>query len=467
MSNKHILPFLFIVLLANFALAQINAVFEPSEATIRQNETATFLLTIEHGSSETEFFELFSPDIVWDIRPDRPLRVEPNKEFVAKVYVKPLKVAPGTYGIPLDVRIAGTREEVKTNLVLEILPIVDTGETYLPAFKGNASMPAMVDPRNEVKVALDIQNLNRRNLSDVNIKLRSEHINRDYVMSLATLEKKGFEFTITLDPKTEPKKGILRISLIKSELDKTFQYDVPPLKYEIVKFGGVETVVETQKEWFMRTYAVTLTNNGNTEVQDTFAFPSNVVQSILTIAEPEGKAVGGFLTWDLRLAAGQSLRIKITRNYRVLVGILLLAGLGAAFYYAFRSPVVLRKSIRIVREEDNATELKVKIDVRNRSKNELTEVEVSDIIPAIAEPVHQFEIGTLEPTKILKHEHKGTILKWTIDVLEPNEERVLTYRIRTRYTIVGGLSLPAAQARVVTKSGSVKTSTSNTASLEK
>ncbi len=128
---------------------------------------------------------------------------------------------------------------------------------------------------------------------------------------------------------------------------------------------------------------------------------------------------------------------------------------------------MLRKSFRIVRtQEDGITDLKVKLDVKNRSNKELTEVEVMDMIPPIAELVREFDVGTLAPEKIVKNEKKGTVLKWIIDVLEPNEQRVITYKITTKFSIIGGLSLPVSQARVATKSGSIRTAVSNIAGVE-
>lgn len=459
--------FVLFMLAVQGVFSQISAVLEPGEAVIKQNETAVFLLTVSHDYAETKFFELYSADVIWDIRPDRPLRVEPKKEFVAKVFVRPLKVAPGTYGIPLTIKIAGTREHVRQDIVLDVLPMIDNGQTYLPAFKGNASMPRKIDPRSEVKIALDVMNLNRRNLSDVNIKIRSDFLNKDFVISLDPLEKKGLEFTLALDSRTEPRKDMLRISIIKSELDKTFQYDLPAIEYEVVKYGGIETSVEEQKFWFIREYGITLVNNGNTEAVDVFAFPSNIFQSLFSRYSSEGKKVSGFMTWDVRLAPGQSIKIHIVRNYRTIIGMLFFAALGWFLYYLFRSPLVLRKSFRIVRtQEDGITDLKVKLDIKNRSNNELTEVEVMDMIPPIAELVREFDVGTLAPEKIVKNEKKGTVLKWIIDVLEPNEQRVITYKITTKFSIIGGLSLPVSQARVATKAGTVKTAVSNIAGVE-
>src|SRR3989344_3938979 len=65
-----LIPALFLALLAIFlpsTFAQtatvISATIDPTEAIIKQNETATFLLTLSHDSAQTEFFELYSPDV--------------------------------------------------------------------------------------------------------------------------------------------------------------------------------------------------------------------------------------------------------------------------------------------------------------------------------------------------------------------------------------------------------------------
>jgi hypothetical protein len=114
-----------------------------------------------------------------------------------------------------------------------------------------------------------------------------------------------------------------------------------------------------------------------------------------------------------------------------------------ALYYMFRSPVVAYKSSEILSlRHGGISELKIQLDVRNRSKTILKNVHIIDKLPNLLDYQKETKVGLLEPDRVLRHEKKGTILKWDCGSLEPFEERVLTYRAVSRLSILGGLSLP-------------------------
>ena len=68
-------------------------------------------------------------------------------------------------------------------------------------------------------------------------------------------------------------------------------------------------------------------------------------------------------------------------------------------------------------------------------------IEVIDRVPNIADLEKGLTIGTLHPTKILKHEKKGTIIKWVIDDLDTGDERVISYKIKSHLSILGEFNL--------------------------
>ncbi len=88
--------------------------------------------------------------------------------------------------------------------------------------------------------------------------------------------------------------------------------------------------------------------------------------------------------------------------------------------------------------------MKVMINIHNRGKTTVKEIEVLDRIPNIADLQGDISIGTLRPIKIKKHDQKGTILKWVIDELGPGDERVITYKIKSHLPIIGEFKLAQA-----------------------
>ena len=90
--------------------------------------------------------------------------------------------------------------------------------------------------------------------------------------------------------------------------------------------------------------------------------------------------------------------------------------------------------------------MKVIINVRNRGTRRLEHIEVTDIISNIANIEKDLYIGTLQPTK-MHHAKEGSVIKWDIDKLDPSEERVITYKIKSSLAILGDFTLKAAIAR--------------------
>jgi hypothetical protein len=92
-------------------------------------------------------------------------------------------------------------------------------------------------------------------------------------------------------------------------------------------------------------------------------------------------------------------------------------------------------------------------------------VNIIDKVPHIAEVLKDFEMGTLHPTKVLKHAKKGTLIKWEVKELDKFEERVLAYKIKSRLSVLGEFKLPVAVAKFSTLSGKERSTHSNSVSL--
>ena len=62
-----------------------------------------------------------------------------------------------------------------------------------------------------------------------------------------------------------------------------------------------------------------------------------------------------------------------------------------------------------------------------------------------------FKVGSLHPEKIVRHAKKGTLLKWNLGDMEKGDERVLSYKVKSRLTILGSFTLPAAVCKFAVK----------------
>ena len=103
--------------------------------------------------------------------------------------------------------------------------------------------------------------------------------------------------------------------------------------------------------------------------------------------------------------------------------------------------------------KEGISEMKIIIHLKNRTSDVVNNIFISEKIPRLGELIKESYLGTLEPSKILIHEKRGTIVKWELPSLEPFEERIITYRIKSKLSIVGGIRLPPTRVKFDTKKG--------------
>ncbi|HLF54440.1 MAG TPA: hypothetical protein VI612_01850, partial [Candidatus Nanoarchaeia archaeon] len=128
--------------------------------------------------------------------------------------------------------------------------------------------------------------------------------------------------------------------------------------------------------------------------------------------------------------------------------LLLLAVIGLVVYFKFRSPIVVRKNATVLStEEGGISELKVVIEFVNRSNKTVRHLRIMDLVPRLADVIKEFKETILAPSKVVPHSNRGTLVRWDIDFVEPKEHRILTYKVRSQLSILGGLKLPVAAVR--------------------
>ena len=155
-------------------------------------------------------------------------------------------------------------------------------------------------------------------------------------------------------------------------------------------------------------------------------------------------------------------KLIVTKNYRPAIYLTLTMIIIAMMYFIYRSPITLKKEgIVIGSPKEGISELKILVHIRNRSSELIDDLMLSDLVPALSTLVKEKQIGSLSPSKILKHQKKGTLIRWKIEVLEPFEERIITYRVKTKMAIVGGLNLPSAKVKFKSNKGTDRILKSN------
>jgi len=451
--------------------ASFDATATPINDRIIIDEFATFELTVKNNLGKADEYRIYTLAFpTWDIRTEPianpiTLELEPGEEGSVELVVDPLKIRDiGAYQVGVNVRSKLTNNVITVPLKVTILSTEPLIQGYVPTVVTGVEIPKKIDPRQEVPIKISLNNQNIIDYPDLVIKLESDLIRETINVQLGPKEDKTLELTANLDPLTPPQEDNLVVSVFKG--DRSI---INPIvrKIEIIEYEQQELIKEDKKFLLTRSYYDFVSNNN--EYEGKFKVETTLLDSIFsstnlkanTITE-DGKR---YFVFDIKLE-NNSMQVIITKNFIPLFAAILLLIAAVISYYVLRSPfLMIKEASNTVKSEGGISEMTVILHIKNRSKNKIREIEITDYIPALVTVGHDVSIGSLQPTKVLRHEKKGTTLvKWSIDTLDASEERVLSYRIKSKLSILGSFSLPVANA-VFKSNDKTMTSTSNRLSV--
>ena len=284
-------------------------------------------------------------------------------------------------------------------------------------------------------------------LSDLKIKIQSEmpEFVKELSVNLPPLEKKTVEFTISPNKYQQPKDYTLFFVFEKNgEVAKIIEQKVeilsllPDFKTEV---KGETIVLKTFNE-------LIATNEGNVLNTQTVKHPISLWKSLITISNGKTQKIEGerYLTWEATLSPNESVALNFTTNYRILLYVLIVLIVGASFYFYVQSPLVISKEAITTRDgedQDTLSEIKITLEVKNKTTKPIKEINITDLVPGIANVEKSLELGTLRPKEV-RHTKQGTKVIWSLAELDAHEHRLITYKVKAKLNIVGTFSLPRA-----------------------
>ena len=305
--------------------------------------------------------------------------------------------------------------------------------------------PSRASPGTQHLVSVSLENKGTEQLSNLNIFYTTPFFNAEDTLSLepfGTAEKK---FTLEVPPLVEPGEYTLTIRLFNGNIIKGSEN----VNLIIKEQTNVEEGENIQKKFLGYTVEIIRKNNGNTGVEKTVLYPTGTFSNWFTKTEPEGaikyEGEKKYYQWSINIGPGETYKINITTDYKpifftIIIALLLL---GIALYLKKRDIRVLKTILKIT--ENKTTDFldcKVLLHVKNRTENELYNVKVIDIIPRVLK-IELDHFGTLKPDKVFEGT-AGTRLIWIIKKLDSGDEVVITYRLTSKVSLLGKITLPAA-----------------------
>ncbi|MBU4492989.1 MAG: hypothetical protein KKA61_01325 [Nanoarchaeota archaeon] len=454
------------------ALSEFAVDYEAVKDKVVYREPAEFYISIKNNQNFNDKFKIsFGINPKWSTQivppKDSSVSIASGATKKVRVLIMPVsEMPPSLYRIPVTVK------SLKTNLLEKIyIPIyLKSGKLagdYQPTVTVKVSIPDEINPKENIRIMIDLRNRNILNITDMKIKLSSILINKETATSLGPLEEKTIIVTYSFNPLEPPKKDTVTLNLyVNGESIRTIE-NIP---VEIIAYSDIIESLELEKSFLKTEKKITYTNDGNIRKQKTLKIKMGFFEDIVTSTNPktyvlkeDGKR---YRALDVDLKPGAKTEIMLVKNFRPLVLIITITAVLLILYFIFRSDVVVKKQAVVLgTKEGGITEMKIIMNVMNRTARPIKNVAIIDNVPNIADIQKEFQIGTLKPTKIVTHERKGNLIKWNIDFLEKYEERIITYKIKSKLSILGKFKLPPAVIKYENEKGKDVITHSNSVSL--
>ena len=442
----------------------------PVKDKIFKEEEALFNVTVTNNGEGEEKFK-FKTDVLWD------MMSEPLSDYFSGMVVPAgsskttlLKLSPPIYTSigpqKLDLEVTSTSDD-DTEVIAITIYIQSTAyhQGYMPYIVTTLFVdPIKWDPRNKLTAKVKLKNTNILNLSNVMIDLTTQNglMHKKREISLDPLEERTEIFIISLSPQITPGKDVI-VAEVRSN-GEIFPPDL--VNIEIVSYSNFDKE-ESLEEGFLKTKtSVEILNDGNDVGSELYKVQTSLFRSIFTYTSPRAKTMREdgktYLVWELVLEPSEKITIEYSENYRSLLALIIIVSVIIYLYFLMRSQVVITKKAEVLKtEEGGISKIKITLNVKNRSKNKLEHIKLIEKIPKIAGLIKEDYVGTLRPSKILTHDVKGTLLKWNIDSLEGFEERMITYKIVSKLSILGTFVISPSVAKFKNTKGKITITHSN------
>jgi hypothetical protein len=455
LQRRSILIVLLAVLLLHAAHALSYSLnVNPIQNDIDRNQSATYEVVISNFESVEVDFQIYSIDPAWNVKVEPlDLSVPSNTQRTFSLSLRPTSSANfGTQGVTVNFKELNSGTLVKKTVVLSLRNPDAVPQTYSPTVSLDVAMPYDVDPRSPIPLRLELHNSNSLNISNLTILVSSPHFSSASVIKLAPLSVHTEDIAgLHTEPTTPPGEAEVSIKLLYQ--GKVINQIVK--NYKIKEYTQVQQHVNESKHFFKTDKTIEIRNDGNVRNVATVSVATSFVKSLFissSLPYENGASNGQrVIFWSIPLEPGETRSIVYTENYRILVLLFLLAIICIAAYLLMRSPLVAVKEAVAVAHSDGVSNIKVRVFVKNRSAKAMQHIQVTDKVPSLVDVLKTESPGSLAPSKIAVSEKQGTLLRWELDELEPFEERILTYQVKSKLKIIGRMKLPNARIRFTYK----------------
>ena len=326
---------------------------------------------------------------------------------------------------------------------------------YEPDVRVLTNVPTKLDPNRQHDVKITLTNQNIIDLGSVHVSTTGDLVNNEQDVELGPEEEKVVSVAITLPEDVQPQTGDI---IIKVTFENTTFYEETHPAEVVEYLPPFAQNITVKKSFLKTTKIIILRNDGNTEKESPVKLETTRRLAMFTKTTPDAEIVeengNRYHMWNIALGPDEQTTITIKTSYRGLAIIILLMIIGYIVYLLTKAPIIVSKKFTdVLYEEGSISEAKVLLHVKNRSSTKIKHVHIVERLPHVVGVKKGAFKHTLEPKKAYKHGKEGTVLEYELPLLEPKEERLISYAFKSKMQLIGGLTIKPTLVKYKGKSG--------------
>ncbi|HLD15746.1 MAG TPA: hypothetical protein VJB94_04190 [Candidatus Nanoarchaeia archaeon] len=383
-------------------------------------------------------------------------KIEPNFFDIAGGASKKVKVSIRTmdtttesrnYEIPLKAHsVIDSSVKEETLLVMHVTSSKDL-------IKVTPHLPDELIPGDTNGIAVDFKNNGNILIENAEVYVTSEVFSASKVLTFRPGKDFTEAFDIDLKPDTKPGVYTLSIRIYKDqELKGVYTSD-----FAVASNPDIKESKNVASGFLRKKITITNENEGNAPIKRRIEYKISGISRFFTKVDPAASYQDGMYVWEFNVGAGEKQVINILIDYRTPFIVLFALALFIllAYYILTRGVNIKKRVFKISHDvEEGITELKIMLHIKNKAGKPVKEIKIIDLIPDHLMLTKEF--GTLKPDHMQKGSNNIRLI-WNVPSLEIGEERIFSYKVKSKIDIVGSLVLPAAAVHFVNDKGQVVT----------
>jgi hypothetical protein len=435
---------LFLIALCLFLTTSHSFVYsiETVDGSALPGEQLIYDLTITNNNQElaedevnvaillaSKYDPLFSPSDTVRISPGE------NKTITLSIRIPTTDQASFSYYIPIELVFYSRRTQIRKEETVygRVIP-----GSYLEGINlQTLSFPQLIDPRDSFGITAVFENSLVR---DFNITINyvfydsenQEILSNSTTKKLKANQMSSFMIPIDLYEKQEPgnysleAEAYIDFNLIGRE----------EINFTVGSYTEVLSSTDYESGLFGSYKKKTFYNNGTGKASFEGELRINFIENFFVYEKTNNSTFrANSLFYIIELGPGESKTIYYKTTYLPLFLIPFVFIAGLYLYLVLSKKMIVRKYLLDYEMKGDSLVVNLEIIIKNLTRADLTSVEVIEKLPAFVSGVGGF--STMKP----KISEKNRLV-WKIDHLLPREERVITYKIKTKMGILGMIRLP-------------------------